>query len=64
MNSHRHLVFVSVPWRQDYEVLDMLGKGGFAQVFRAISKKNGQEIAIKRVRLKKKVQRYKVAFNH
>lgn len=35
--------------QQDYEVLGMLGKGGFAQVFRAISKNNGQEVAIKRV---------------
>jgi serine/threonine protein kinase len=34
---------------QDYEVLGMLGKGGFAQVFRAKSKSNGQEVAIKQV---------------
>lgn len=36
---------------QHYEVLDMLGKGGFAHVFRAISKNNGQEVAIKKVSL-------------
>ena len=31
---------------EDYEVLDLLGKGGFARVYRAHSKK-GQEVAIK-----------------
>ena len=35
---------------KDYEVQGMLGKGGFAQVFKAKSKKNGCEVAIKRVR--------------
>ena len=35
---------------QDYEVLDLLGKGGFACVFRAISKSNGREVAIKKVK--------------
>ena len=34
---------------QDYEVLDLLGKGGFATVFRARSKHNNQEVAIKKV---------------
>ena len=38
-------------FHQNYEVLDMLGKGGFAHVFRAISKNNGQEVAIKKVSL-------------
>ena len=37
---------------QDYEVLDLLGKGGFATVFRAKSKRNHQEVAIKKVRTK------------
>lgn len=34
---------------QDYEVKEMLGRGGFAYVYRAISKNNGQEVAIKKV---------------
>ncbi len=34
---------------QDYEVSEMIGKGGFACVFRAVSKKNGREVAIKKV---------------
>lgn len=38
-------------FHQNYEVLDMLGKGGFAHVFRAISKNNGHEVAIKKVSL-------------
>lgn len=38
---------------EDYEVQGMLGKGGFAQVFKAKSKKNGCEVAIKRIDRKK-----------
>ena len=34
---------------QDYDVLDLLGKGGFACVYRARCKTNGQEVAIKMV---------------
>ena len=39
---------------QDYQVLNLLGKGGFACVYRARSNKTGQEVAIKMVRRKKK----------
>ena len=39
----------SVRLSQDYDVLDLLGKGGFACVYRARSKRNGQEVAIKMV---------------
>lgn len=35
---------------QDYSVLDLVGRGGFACVYRAKSKHNGQEVAIKMVR--------------
>ncbi|XP_077518070.1 polo like kinase SAK [Amblyomma americanum] len=34
---------------QDYEVFNFLGKGGFAEVYRARSKLNGLEVAIKMV---------------
>ena len=34
---------------QDYQVLNLLGKGGFACVYRARSSKTGQEVAIKMV---------------
>ena len=34
---------------QDYQVLNLLGKGGFACVYRARSNKTGQEVAIKMV---------------
>jgi polo-like kinase 4 len=34
---------------EDYDVLDLLGKGGFACVYRARSKTNGQEVAIKMI---------------
>ncbi|XP_062514832.1 serine/threonine-protein kinase PLK4-like [Corticium candelabrum] len=34
---------------EDYQVLDLLGKGGFANVYRARSKHNGQEVAIKMI---------------
>ena len=34
---------------QEYEVLDLLGKGGFAVVYRARCKRTGLEVAIKMV---------------
>jgi len=34
---------------QDYEVLDLLGKGGFASVYRSRCMKTGIEVAIKMV---------------
>lgn len=34
---------------QEYEVLDLLGKGGFASVYRAKCRKSGMEVAIKMV---------------
>jgi polo-like kinase 4 len=34
---------------EDYQVLDLLGKGGFANVYRARCKHNGQEVAIKMI---------------
>lgn len=34
---------------QDYEVLNLLGKGGFASVYRARCFKNSMEVAIKMV---------------
>lgn len=34
---------------EDYSVLDLVGKGGFACVYRAKSKHNGQEVAIKMI---------------
>lgn len=34
---------------QDYEVFNFLGKGGFAEVYRARSRRNGLEVAIKMV---------------
>ena len=34
---------------KDYAVLDLLGKGGFACVYRARCKSNGVEVAIKMV---------------
>lgn len=34
---------------QDYEVFNFLGKGGFAQVYRARSRHTGLEVAIKMV---------------
>lgn len=37
---------------KDYNVYEQLGKGGFAQVYRAQVKQTGQEVAIKMVRYK------------
>ena len=34
---------------KDYNVYEQLGKGGFAQVYRAQVKQTGQEVAIKMV---------------
>ncbi|XP_059479721.1 serine/threonine-protein kinase PLK4 [Neocloeon triangulifer] len=34
---------------QDYEVLNLLGKGGFASVYRARCKKTGQDVAVKMI---------------
>lgn len=34
---------------QDYQVLDLLGKGGFASVYRARCLRTGMEVAIKMV---------------
>ncbi|XP_064608890.1 serine/threonine-protein kinase PLK4-like [Liolophura sinensis] len=34
---------------EDYQVLNLLGKGGFACVYRAISNKTGQEVGIKMI---------------
>ena len=38
-----------ISFKQDYSVLDLLGKGGFACVYRAKCKSNGLEVAIKMV---------------
>ena len=35
---------------RDYNVYEQLGKGGFATVYRAISKDNSAEVAIKMVK--------------
>lgn len=37
---------------QDYEILDFLGKGGFASVYRARCLRSGFEVALKMVSLK------------
>lgn len=34
---------------QEYEILDLLGKGGFASVYRAKCLKSGFEVALKMV---------------
>lgn len=49
---------LSVP-SQDYAVLDLVGKGGFACVYRAKSKNNGLEVAIKMVRICLCIHKYK-----
>lgn len=43
MNNGPHFL------QKDYSVLDLLGKGGFACVYRAKCKNNGLEVAIKMV---------------
>lgn len=35
---------------QDYKIIQVLGKGGFATVYKALCHSNNQEVAIKMVR--------------
>lgn len=44
-----HIVLINDHYHKDYDVLDLLGKGGFACVYRARSKTNGLDVAIKMV---------------
>lgn len=36
-------------WLQDFQVLNLVGRGGFACVYRARSVKSGEEVAIKMI---------------
>lgn len=44
-----YMNFINMFILKEYEVLDLLGKGGFASVYRAKCRKSGMDVAIKMV---------------